>query len=101
MCVSHLPQLLVEGGGPGLCCCVADRTEHPPVPVNEVAVSQPDHLHTEGGRETQFSVAVRDCHMLFLQFQTIFALSFRSVWVTSLVSQFSVSVSTLVHLTGG
>lgn len=44
---THLPQLLVQSGGPGLSWCVALRTEHLLVPVNEVAVTQPDHLHTK------------------------------------------------------
>lgn len=43
---AHLAQLFVQSGGPGLSCCVAMRTEHLLVPVNEVAVTQPDHLHT-------------------------------------------------------
>lgn len=47
--VFHLPQLLIEGGGPGLGWRPALGTVHLLVPVDEVAVPETDHLHTAGG----------------------------------------------------
>lgn len=44
---AHLAELFVQGGGPGLGCCVTLGAEHLLVPVDEVAVAQPDHLHTD------------------------------------------------------
>lgn len=48
---TYLSQFLVQSGGPGLSCCVTLWAEHLLVPVNEVAVTEPDHLHTEAGEE--------------------------------------------------
>lgn len=47
--VLHLPQLLIEGGGPGLGWRPALGTVHLLVPVDEVAVAETDHLHAAGG----------------------------------------------------
>lgn len=44
---AHLAQLLIQSGCPGLSCCVTLGAEHVLVPVNEVTVTQPDHLHTD------------------------------------------------------
>jgi len=44
--VLHLSQLFIKCGSPGLCCCVTTTAEHPPVPINEVTVTQTNHLHT-------------------------------------------------------
>lgn len=52
---AHLAQLLIQSGGPGFSCSVTLWAEHLLVPVNKVAVAQPDHLHTEtqkGDRRT-------------------------------------------------
>lgn len=49
--VLHLPQLLVEGGGPGLGWRAALGTVHLLVPVDEVAVPEPDHLHAAWGAQ--------------------------------------------------
>lgn len=47
--VLHLPQLLVEGGGPRLSRRPALGTVHLLVPVDEVAVPEADHLHAAVG----------------------------------------------------
>lgn len=44
----HLTQLLVQGGGASFCRSVCLTVVHLPVPVNEVAVTEPQNLHTEG-----------------------------------------------------
>lgn len=44
----HLTQLLVQGGGASFCRSVRLTVVHLPVPVNEVAVPEPQNLHTEG-----------------------------------------------------
>lgn len=44
--VLHLSQFFIQCGGPGLCCCVTMAAEHPPVPINEITVTQTNHLHT-------------------------------------------------------
>lgn len=56
---AHLTQLLIQSGGSGLGSSVTLRTEHLLVPVNEVAVAQSDHLHTDKpteGQEQSFSI---------------------------------------------
>lgn len=44
---AHLTQLLVQSGSSGLSCSVTLGAEHLLVPVNEVAMAQSDHLHTD------------------------------------------------------
>lgn len=47
--VLHLAQLLVQGGGTGLCRRPLLHAEHLLVPVDKVAVAQADDLHTAQG----------------------------------------------------
>lgn len=47
--VLHLAQLLVQGGGTGLCGRPLLHAEHLLIPVDEVAVAQADDLHTAQG----------------------------------------------------
>lgn len=51
--ILHLTQLLIQRRTPSLSCCVTTTAEHPPVPVNEVTVTQPNHFNTdrEGGKK--------------------------------------------------
>lgn len=51
--VFHLSQLLIKCGGPGLRCCVTTATEHPPVPINKITVTQTNHLHTNTFRQEE------------------------------------------------
>lgn len=44
----HLAQLLVQGGGASFCRSVRLGVVHPPVPVDEVTVAEPQNLHTDG-----------------------------------------------------
>lgn len=44
----HLAQLLVQGGGPSLRRSVRLTVVHLTVPVNEVTVAKPQHLHAGG-----------------------------------------------------
>lgn len=47
--VLHLAQLLIQGGGTGLCRRPLLHAEHLLIPVDEVAVAQTDDFHTALG----------------------------------------------------
>lgn len=44
----HLAQLLVQGGGASFRRSVCLTVVHFPVPVDEITVTEPQNLHTEG-----------------------------------------------------
>lgn len=46
----HLAQLLIQSGGASFSCGVHLTVVHLPVPVDEVAVTEPQDLHAEGRR---------------------------------------------------
>lgn len=53
--VLDLPQLLVQRGGSGFGCRVFVSVVHLQIPVNELTLTQADHLHTERTKTSELS----------------------------------------------